>query len=703
MPIDLSNITRSDGKAQAFGLISGLDAKSLINGSLKPLKTQEEEIDSVLTSLSERGEALATLYSLASDISSSSNKLVDFANEKIVMINGQHENNFISIESGAFANNSSFTISDLQIAKPKIMTSKAYSSTNSKIDITPETVPFALPSIIKIGNKEILDNTNQSSLQTIQNPTELVNTLANSQHKDFLNGAKLKNVTINENNDRFAITIVSENNIYKSEQFKTVAGWIPATKMINFYSTTGTDAFSIEVGNTDLSSKDAVRDFSKNLEHDINLISLSFAYHPETIQETAFTSNDVTLFSDNELDELSIAGFLISWNENFQTFNIKTEINGELYTSTQPSGSFQKFELGSIESNKIITINIPGNPITISNELECHQLQDTFNKAFGVNKLAYLTISNDETLLSLSEKINSSLKSIGVKSEIETLPLGEKSILLSTVKPGIQNSFMSLSDNFNRFFYIKEKPQNAKFYYNETLIEKPLNVINDLVLDVEINLLRDSRDQTFNVKIDNNVESLKSGVEDLLDKINKLRIFTSKQREITKNGQFAKTAILQNDHAMNMLDFNLSQNITRDLPNLTNNIVKRLTQIGVFLSEKLEQNIFYNHAGLREDVFSKIAGTNSSDLAKFLQEFSLEISNAVEACINVTSGPLGLETKDLQKLIERRQKDKTDIQERIKIMHEALVKRYADIEEAVIKGNSILKIMELSEKTNNNN
>jgi flagellar hook-associated protein 2 len=225
-------------------------------------------------------------------------------------------------------------------------------------------------------------------------------------------------------------------------------------------------------------------------------------------------------------------------------------------------------EVTQLAQNRIMqTAGFTGITSSITNPVGDHSNINLFTPGtFSING-QNITVTLDDTVQSIVNKINSKTTSSNVSAQIINPASNDYRIVLQSSVIGV-DSIITLTDPDNVLNNVLSAPnalvqegQNAIVKYNDTItINKPSNTITDFAEDLTIDLYNPTSSgnplQPFKIKVAvvEDLDKAMSGIEDFVDQYNQLVKFVTQQQGRDNNGNYYPTAKIQReDYITNLL------------------------------------------------------------------------------------------------------------------------------------------------------
>jgi len=439
-------------------------------------------------------------------------------------------------------------------------------------------------------------------------------------------------ITFTDGDTSFDITVANNTALVITDQTSadTAAGLFSSglanheinqtRELSNFDSTltTGT-AFSGIASTNILLTRD---DFSTTIEDGalgqfsiihvgVNDNTLSVSINGETYEATGLLDShtaNITLTSTTDTNntlEINVgdAGLAaLDLSSQGAADTIAGDLNTVLRTTDYINGNLTL--VNQTDSNKTLQINLAdaSQYIDVSSTAKTTQLQAALNNAFGVGKLADITISEGDSLQDIAANINSNTSRSGVSASIIQVSDTDFRLTVQSTDVGLENEYqiIDLDGVVNEVTLTTEQAAEDSFIsLNDIVLSRSSNSITDAISGLTFNLIKET--DAFNNQaqydaigtpneiigsVQEDTATADSGIVNFVNAYNEFRVFAVSQGiRDEETGKFTEDSLLG--------DESLLQNLIRQVLTEINSIVggasdsdfSALANVGITLTD----------------------------------------------------------------------------------------------------------------------
>ena len=301
---------------------------------------------------------------------------------------------------------------------------------------------------------------------------------------------------------------------------------------------------------------------------------------------------------------------------------ISVDINGETFRVTGLGTTVNtNLVLKSTSTEKELRLNLADAAVSISLSTDANavSLERSLDYSFGTRTLTDVTVTSGQSLNDVVFSINSKASTTGVSASIIKVNDFDYRFNIKANNEGIDNKYeifdsSSVLTNTGLLTNpVIQAAEDAVIEVDGIEITRSTNAITDVISNVTLNLLAETPNygadtDTVDIQVDNDIDTVASGVKSFFDAYNAVRVFYSSQNQRdTATGAFTADSILGGDTTLqNLINF-FGNEITSVVANTSSSDFNALSDIGVKLQD---------FAGDSENVATKNIITYDEDTLK---------------------------------------------------------------------------------------
>jgi flagellar hook-associated protein 2 len=387
---------------------------------------------------------------------------------------------------------------------------------------------------------------------------------------------------------------------------------IESGTVITFTADSGGDnetSFDITIGSDIIidASEDNVETFRDDLISGVSDISI-------------YQSREISSFDNNNvksplsgLDAADIRFISNSYNAttgnfgNISNFEVKYStgtdgaisvvIGGETFRATGLGTTLNSnLTLESTTSDKSLVIGLgdAGESIDISTSSDALDFEKSLEYAFGTREIVDFTVESGDSLNDIIFSLNQLTSTTGLSASIIQVNEFDFRLSLKSINEGVENAYEFFDDSnvlTNAGISEIQAATDALLRIDGIEIERSSNTITDAIEDVTLNIFQATPDynevspESINVEIDNDVDSIITGIVGFLDAYNAVRVFNSQQNEREADFSFAEDAILGGDNVLASLADSIVAEISKIVANASDDDFDSLSDAGIITSD----------------------------------------------------------------------------------------------------------------------
>ena len=209
---------------------------------------------------------------------------------------------------------------------------------------------------------------------------------------------------------------------------------------------------------------------------------------------------------------------------------------------------------------------------------------------------------------------------------------------------------------------------DAEVRIDGVTMRRQSNSVSDAVQGLTLDLQQAEAGTTVNVTVARDIDANVEAIKSFADAYNAVRGFV--------DGQRAPGAPLGSNGTLRSTMRSLTQVMFTEVPEVGDPAFKRTALVGVTLSRTGTLEV--DEAKLREGLAS-----NHKDLATLFAGVGSAMSTTAEAMTRTGDGTVALQTQSLERSVESLNRRADDVQLRLELRREALVRQFTAMEEAL--------------------
>jgi flagellar hook-associated protein 2 len=200
--------------------------------------------------------------------------------------------------------------------------------------------------------------------------------------------------------------------------------------------------------------------------------------------------------------------------------------------------------------------------------------EGVFSVQLGDGTSADITVDSDMSLADIAQAINDESDTTNVKASVLQVTDSSYRLVIYGSETGQEMSLSSVSgddvltsigvlDSAGDYVDELQAAQDAVFTYDGIEITRSTNEVDDLVDGVTIDLYETTGEDTITVEIDNDADTIKSSISDLVDAYNAYRQWAATQQETSTSGTASADAVLFGDGTLRNVNSELYSSLSR--------------------------------------------------------------------------------------------------------------------------------------------
>lgn len=698
--INLGNFVNVNGKTVSSGMFSGIDTqavvKDLVTAKQIPVTALQDKQTLTSNKISSYGDLknlLSTFQSVsgflrnAPSVGNSVGNLFTYRQAFVTSNTTVAGNTYVGVSADPGAQLGSYKISDVVLAKQRILRSQSFASQSTNVVGTAGTNnanQFSAGSF-QITGGSIKSAVSTSTTNTIQTAdyhssgsvgtTVLSNTYGtggisaitvtgNGDSRligdlgDAITGVTASQASGVGGNVTLAVTINGVTYTASDIAANTGGGnnQIAANTTLTFSNTSKGVSFSVKTGAAvTINNTTTLQNFASNIEADLGGITIAQDREISNFSEddtadtllNGLSSANVLLRSDEFDISAGTHGTMSAFQVNAVSANgagdgsISVTIDGETYQATGLGNGSNlvtgNLVLTSLTSSKRLSIDLatPGISLNLSTAQNAKDIQHDLNSVFGTGR--DINVDEGDSLVDIAAAINSQKTITGVSASVIQVSSTDFRLQIQADSEGVDNSFQLLDfeDVFTSTVTLNQTQaaSNSSFTLNGDLsISRSTNKITDVIQGVNISLFQDSPGgTTLTLDIDRDTQTTSDTIISFINSYNEIRTFIATQRQRDpETGNFVDTAILGRESYLNSISQALESELNRTVSVLKSSDPDSLAAIGISFTdfEATDETPAVSNALVLDSTKLNEALTNNFEAVRRVFEFNVESSSS---------------------------------------------------------------------------
>lgn len=652
--INLGGFSTIGGKTVSNGLASGLDVEAIVTAAVDAKKISVTKMTDKLTLSNSKSSAFTQLQSLMGKLQTTASYLrnppgINSANSNIFAFRQPFltsntsvpGNTYLGVTSAANSQVGKYTISDIVMAKARVIRSDTFTSKTASITDAAGTnnagrfsagtfqltsgkmtasIGTATGDVLTTGDITSSGTAGSSVLNNAFGTGGIDSINISGTGEKTLIGSLAQNLTAVSAKQPggvgtdVTVTVTINGKAYTSNVLPANSGGgsneIAAGSVMTFTNAASGTSFAVQLGGAvEINGTSDLATFSSNLQNDLK--SVTFSQTREISNFTAGATTGTTLVGLTSANvKLTSSAFNTTDNthgkmEAFKVTavsapgagdgSISVVIDGETYQATGLGDGSDQIT-GNITlqsaSGKSLALNLgdAGVTLDISTQQNADVIKRDLNNVFGTG--AEITINEGDSLVDIAAAINAKKQTTGVSATIVSVGPNDYRLTLQSEDTGLKNAFsiVDVNDVFGSTvnFTQTQAAADASFTLNNDLvITRPTNTISDVIDGTTFSLYQDTPPGTdVTVDVSRDTSSAKDGIVAFIDAYNDIRAFVAKQRERdTDTGQLKATAVIGSEPLLDTVLSRLENELNGFVKGLTNGDPSRLSDLGISFSD----------------------------------------------------------------------------------------------------------------------
>lgn len=278
---------------------------------------------------------------------------------------------------------------------------------------------------------------------------------------------------------------------------------------------------------------------------------------------------------------------------------ISVVINDETYRVTGLGTSVSSnLTLQSTTTNKKLQINLAdaGVTLNLSSDANAQAVERAFDYAFGTRNIVDIEVESGDSLSDVVFNINARSSDTDVTASVVKVNNFDYRLSLKANNVGIDNSY-EIFDTSGVFTNTSissdiQEAEDAIISIDGVEISRSSNTISDAIDNVTLSVIQETPDygligeESVSLNIENDIDTVASTIESLLNNYYDFRLFYAKQTERNaETSEFLESAVLNNDTTLTLLSDQLVSRMVGTVSNVSNSNYSSLTNLGITVDD----------------------------------------------------------------------------------------------------------------------